>query len=211
MPVCDNDELLRQIARGYAERYGQVLQEELSELERHPSESFSERGLERRVRKKLAAQKRKPYLRVFQALAACLAIALLLPRIWDSNVEAPPRIEPVPVPPLEEAAQDFAVIPLSAALPEGFTQSGFEQDREKSVYYIDDVYQDDVVLTLEKAPDTFSGDGLVALELGGVPAYGTQTGSYSLLTFTREEILYTLTCRHDINTLVRLGSGLTEV
>jgi hypothetical protein len=77
-----------------------------------------------------------------------------------------------------------------------------------SIYYIDDLYRDDVVVTLEmtsRSPDT---TGLVKVNLGGSVAYGTQTDGYSLLTFRLDDILYTLTCRHDINTLIRLGNAL---
>ena len=67
------------------------------------------------------------------------------------------------------------------------------------------------MLTLEESSAPLQTAGLAKIDLGGpdgLQAYGTQTDSYSLLTFQRGGVLYTLTCRHDINTLMRLGNVL---
>jgi hypothetical protein len=60
----------------------------------------------------------------------------------------------------------------------------------------------------ESPPETI---GLVEIALGSQTAYGAQKDAYSLLTFGQDGVLYTLTCRHDINTLIRLGRGLINV
>jgi hypothetical protein len=118
---------------------------------------------------------------------------------------------PAPAPAAPATAPGFEIIPLSATLPEGFTQAGFKQDREKSIYYIEDARMDNVVLVLEESGDLPTA-GLVSIALGGdTPAYGTQGDGYGLLTFIKDGVLYTMTCRHDVNTLLRLGQGLIEV
>ncbi|MDR1669673.1 MAG: hypothetical protein LBR76_06925 [Oscillospiraceae bacterium] len=186
-----DDELLRYIANTYAEQLGRELQSE------RPGEVPNERGVERRVRARIFARRRNIALSAAGGIAASLALTLLLPRLL---IHQNPPAEPVSV---------YKPIVLSAPLPDGFSQSAFEQDREKSVYTIaDDLYRDDVVLTLEKAelrPDTLT-------EISGFEgAYGRQTDSYSLLTFRRDGVLYTLTCRHSMDTLVRLGRGLANL
>ena len=231
-----NDDLLRKAADIYTERYGRVLLEELKQLNSLPGDMITEHRLFKRVRGRIAAQKRKPYWQALTSLAACIVIAiLLLPLLRSPGSQspglisspshpAPPSTANTPSSPRPTATgpgtQDvpgfitspsFEVIPLSAPLPDGFTQTGFEQDYEKSIYFIEDVKLDNVVITLEKAqalPDT---SGLVKIDFGGPIAYARQTDGYSLLTFIRDGVLYTLTCRYDVNTLTRLGSAILNV
>ena len=218
----DNDEIFRKISDIYVDRYGKELQEEQQQLERFREITVPEIRLERRLREKLTAKKRRPYLRIIVPLAACFVLALLaLPRFLypgSSLSPALPSSSPIssgqpgaptpgaPTPGTPPPA--YKIIPLTASLPDGFTKTGFEQDYEKSIYYIKDAFLDDVVITLEKAPAKLDTAGLVAIDLGGQTAYGKQTDSYGLLTFKRDDVLYTLTCRYDINTLVALGNAL---
>ena len=215
----NSDEIMKKIADEYVERYGRELRSELEQLEQKPMVSISEISLERRVRRKIAAQKRRPYLRALPLIAACIVIAVIyLPNMLRSEVPAPPyqassspapTVSGAPAPAVQAPeAQGYKIIPLAATLPRGFTQTGFEQDYEKSIYYIEDEYLDDVVITLEPAntpPDT---SGLVEIILGESVVFGKQTDAFSLLTFSSDEVLYTLTCRYDINTLLRLGYAL---
>ena len=217
----DDDEILKKIADGYAERYGWELRAEhewLSRQEQAPEAAVSEIGVTRRVTRKIAAEKRKPLMRVLPLIAACIVIAVIfLPNLPGSDVAAPsPHVPPLHAPtastlPLPSASapssapEAYAVIPLSAPLPRGFTQTGFDQDREKSIYYIEDVNLDNVVLTLEPAGAPTDTADLVEIILGGSVVFGKQTDAYCLLTFSSDDVLYTLTSRHDINTLLRLG------
>ena len=200
-----NDKLFREIAEKYTQQYGQSLRDELRELEQQPDALPSTDRLEMRVRSQIAATRRKPYLRSIAAVAACFALVILLPLAFRSEAPLPDSMSSSP-PAHSDAApsQNFSPIPLSAPLPVGFSEAGFEQDNGKSVYYIENIYMDNVVLTLEKAvlPDT---SGLTAITLGDTVAYGTQTDSYSLLTFQSGEIVYEFTCRYDINTLLELS------
>ena len=195
-----NDELFREIASKYTEQYGEALRAEGAQLERSPAPSTVK--LERRVRARIAAQKRKPYLRLATALAACLAIVVLAARVLPTQISNPP---PSDAQPSAAPTLEYAVIPLSAPLPEGFVQTGFEQDKAKSIYYIEDASLDSIVITLEHSTVPSDTAGLTAIPIGGATAYGTQTDSYSLLTFSRDDVVYELTCKYDINTLIRLG------
>ena len=204
----NNDEFLRKIANSYVEQYGENLKEELKQEEQSNVENLSVYKLEKRVRKQITAQKRKPYFYAATMLAACFAVIILLPHLSElGTISSTPSTSSLaaPSPSTPAPPQDFEIIPLSVNLPKGFVQSGFEQDREKSIYYIDDINNDNVVLTMEKSPDQPDISGLVEINVGNSVAYGTQTASYSLLTFNRDDVLYVLTCQHDINTLINLG------
>ena len=107
----------------------------------------------------------------------------------------------------ESEFEGYAIIPLSAPLPRGFTQIGFDTDRGKSIYYIEDANLDNVVITLEYADSPQDTSGLVEIHIGSSVVYGRQTDAFSLLTFSSDDVLYTLTSRHDINTLLHIGSA----
>ena len=101
----------------------------------------------------------------------------------------------------------YELIPLAVTLPDGFTQVGFDQDHGQSIYFIEDRYNDDVIIRLERTglPEDLSN--MVEIDLGGLTAFGKQTGAFSLLMFSRGDVLYTLTSQHDINTLIRLSAA----
>jgi len=222
----DREELFRQMASQYVDQYGQELKRELAELEQskilHATPS-----LDRRVRQTIAAQRRKRYTRLAGLLAACILLFLLVPNMGTfigSDTAAPSTAEaeaessaPAEVPQQEDSAastgpehsaeQEFEVIPLSFELPPNLSVAGFEQDNEKSIYYLSDTRLDDVVMTMEKAvsQEDYSKEGLVEISINQHKTYGRTEGEYSLLTFEKEEIRYVMTCKHDINTLVSLG------
>jgi hypothetical protein len=82
-----------------------------------------------------------------------------------------------------------------------------EQDVGKTIYYLDNTRLDDAVVTLEYAelPDI---SGLTVYEINGQPAYGKYSPDYSALIFTKDGILYELTSKYDINTLMELGEAI---
>jgi len=214
----NNDEIMKRIADEYVERYGSELRAELEQLEQAPTVSIPEISLERKVRRKIAAQKRRPYLRALPMVAACIVIAAIyLPNLLRSEDSSPsyqasspaaPAVSGSPAPAAQAPeTQEYAVIPLSAPLPRGFTLTGFDQDHEKSIYYIEDANLDDVVITLEPAIAMPDMTGLVEIVLGESVVYGRQTDAFSLLTFSSDDVLYTFTSRHDINTLLHLGNA----
>ena len=224
--MSNNDEAMKKIADVYLERYSRELTEEMERLKMAPGLSASEINLERRVRRWIAGKKRRPYyIGGLSALTACFILAFLfsLPAMFgsESTDSSPPSspgapdfiASPDPPPPAPQAADSgertpvFEAIPLSAALPPGFTQTGFEQDQGRSIYYIEDVFLDNVVLMLERIGEPPDTSGLSEIRLGSLVAFGTQTDSYCLLTFTIDDILHTFTSRHDINTLIRLSEA----
>jgi hypothetical protein len=95
-------------------------------------------------------------------------------------------------------------------LPAQFSIASVEQDVERTIYHLYDGKLDDVVLTMERFGDISRYDDLAALTIGGHGAFGATDAGYSLLAFSDDEsdILYVLTCKHDINTLVLLSESI---
>ena len=104
----------------------------------------------------------------------------------------------------------YEVLPLSFDIPGQFNIASVEQDVEKTIYHLNDNKLDDVVITLERSGDISRFDTLTELSIGGYNALGSSGNGYNLLAFRDEssDILYILTCKYDINTLVLLSESI---
>lgn len=104
------------------------------------------------------------------------------------------------------AAPAPAIIPLSFAMPAGFTVDSVRQDEGETIYRLANAALDDVVLSVEDAATApLSTGGLVAVDgEAGETAYGLAGADAQFLTFEQDGLRYRLTCQHDIQTLLSL-------
>lgn len=188
--MSNQDDSLRQIAKQYVAVDGETLLQEAKQLD------YDTTGLKRKVDRWRNRRRNRRIISFVSGVAACFIIFLLLPKSKLVEVED------------ATSTAQAQPIALNFALPDNFSESGFEQDNEKSIYYLEDKGKDDVVMTLEYAQDVPEKEALVPLEIDGYEVYGRQTGEYSLLAFCKDDVLYTLTCRHDINTIAQLSSAI---
>lgn len=229
------EQFYKRAAAEYAESYGAELRRELEELEQSGA-VYVTPGLDRRVMNAVGREKRVRRGRWIGLLAAGIALAVIVPGVLrqrelgiagsGSSAQAAPEAaaqqaepefeldEAAPEPDqdaggiAESRASSLEPIPLSFELPGNFSVESFEQDYGKSVYTLANTELDDVVLTLEYSGPEASFDGFVEIGIGDNTAYGRSTPDYSLLMFEKRDIVYTLSCRHDINTLVGLSKKI---
>ena len=205
----EQEKLFKDLARRYTEGYGKAMQEERNQLEQNGAAYHTE-NLERRVMQAVRPRKRRLYIGTIAAIAAILVLVVvgtqLLP--FADNPAPSNSAQISSQPSASSSPAGFEVIPLSFAVPAGFTKSGFEQDNEKSVYYFDDTMKDNVVLTMEKSGRAPDPAGMTRLSINGSAAYAVSGEGYSLLTFNKGGVLYELTCQYDINTLTRFGNEI---
>lgn len=212
-----NEQVFRELATRYIEQHGEQLERERLQLEEQEADRITP-GLDRKVSRETGKRRSMP-IRYAALLAACLALVVLTPVALrnrslspagqdaelaaEASGEAESEDSPAP-------SMEAEVIPLSFPLPEQFAVTDVKQDRGQSIYYLEDQALDNVVMTLELAGEESSTrtEGLTKLSLGGGTAYASTGQDYSLLTFVDNGILYTLTCKHDINTLTRLGAAI---
>lgn len=229
------EQFYKRAAAEYAESYGAELRRELEELEQSGA-VYVTPGLDRRVMNAVGREKRVRRGRWIGLLAAGIALAVIVPGVLrqrelgiagsGSSAQAAPEAaaqqaepeleldEAAPEPDqdaggiAESRASSLEPIPLSFELPGNFSVAAFEQDYGKSVYTLANTELDDVVLTLEYSGPEASFDGFVEIGIGDNTAYGRSTPDYSLLMFEKRDIVYTLSCRYDINTLVGLSKKI---
>lgn len=244
-----SDDLFRQIACRYVDNWGERLQGEQAALGQEEVRSLTH-GLDRRVLGTIRARKRRRAFGTAGALAACLLLAVLLPRMAGIGItrSAAPSLEMASdaaglaqgeadegaafdlagkTVPQEEAAGEAApapsaptprdtpeslgenadgpVIPLPFSLPEEVIVLWAKQDGEKSVYHLGGALPEEVTLTLEstnRAPDTRD---LTSLSIDGEMVFGSTRPDHPFLTFQRDGILYELSCRQELDTLIALS------
>lgn len=204
------EELYRWMAVEYAERYGAEVKEEQARIEREGAPYLSP-GLDRKVMGRIARMRRGRYIRTAALTAAGLLILLLTPALWTLTGPGPAPSSAVSdggTSPSVDGGTIPYLIPLSFTLPPEFQVGDTKLDNGKSVYYLSNRWLDDVVMTLEVSEEGVFRDGLTQIEIGGVMTYGMSGPDYCLLTFEKEEVVYVLTCKHDINTLVSLGQSI---
>ena len=112
-----------------------------------------------------------------------------------------------PAPPSSEV---YEALPLSFQIPARFTVASVDQDVGITIYHLRDDNLDDVVITLERSGDISKYNDLLEIPVGAGHAFASGGSGYNLLAIMDEgsDILYTLTCRHDVNTLVLLGGSI---
>ncbi len=125
MPKKNRDDLFRQIASDYVDNWGESLLQEREELTRENTVPLTPR-MDRKVLGQAAARKRRRNLRAAGALAACLLLAVLLPRMGslDGGSSAAPSAEMAAERPAENAA--FA-LPQDAAPEAGEGKADAEE------------------------------------------------------------------------------------
>lgn len=216
-----SERLFKRMANEYLHEYGARLRRELSDAGQDPAGLRISPARELRMRRDIASIKRARYIRYAGLIAACIIVAIsltVLPDLYSSRTDtgeyapapaATPAATPSAVPAVTPSAV-YETLSLTFDLPVQFTAASVEQDIEKTVYCLEDKKSDDVIMTLERRGDISRYDTLTSISIGGHTAFGSSGNGYNLLAFVTEEndVLYVLTCKYDINTLIILGESI---
>lgn len=211
-----NDEIYRKLAQDYLKQHAAELRRELHEPQLQ--ELFADTSnLDRRVHTSVAALRRARFVRIGGGLiAACLVFAVMLPSI--SQLFAPSGFAPSSsagaasssAPPASSSAQpdSYEILPLGFTLPPQFSVNSVELDNGKTVYRLDDSALDPVVMTMQRTAQPLETAQLTPVVIDGRTVYAHSDAAYHLLTFEQDGIVYELTCKYDINTLVTLSKNI---
>lgn len=172
-------------------------------------------GLDRKTFDRIHNKVNKPKTIRLWAAAAVAAAAMLITivalpvalRMLDaSKINSGTSNESV-------AEENYELIPISFEIPENLRVADWKVDNGVSVYYLENEYEDDIVLQmkpLDNPSDEIDSDigGLQLIEINGQDAYAGSFEGYNVLSFHDGELSYKLTCRYDVNTLVSLGKNI---
>ena len=204
MKKYKGEDIYRHIAEEYTKSTGETLQQERDNL---PPGSAASPRLDALVPRRIRTLKNQKILRISGLAAACLLILLVFPLvrfIQGSNTDKISESQAE-----SQAPSEAELIPLSFSLPANFQVSHTELDQGASIYHLTDSKEDNVVMQMEYA-DTAEPvfASLKPLQIDGNQAYGLSTADYKILTFVHGDILYTLTCRYDVSTLIDISKNI---
>ena len=181
-----SDSVFRDLARRYSEYNGYLLSSEASAATAE-APSLRGAGSLTHVRRRIERKKNARTTKAVSLMAALLIIAIVLPALLVLQPWA------------------YKEIPLDFTLPPQFTIVETVVDRNITSYKIEDTRGgDDVVITLEKTKADLDTDGFTLIIVDGRGVYVKDYADYKLLIFKRNNVIYTLSCRHDINTLIMI-------
>jgi len=233
-----SEDQYKRIADEYLREYGAGLRSELDDMERQPiirdTRSLDRRVRSGIAALKRPQYMR--YTGLIAACVVIALITTLVLRSFPGRVGAPaagpdmyspapsaapspsssaapsaaPSTPPAMAPSGSPPAEAYEILPLSFNIPGQFSVASVEQDVNKTIYRLNDNRLDDVVITMELSGDISRYDELTEIQMGRGYAFASSGNGYNLLALRDDgsDILYTLTCKYDINTLVLLGNNI---
>ena len=192
----DADRIFRELAERYAQADGERLRGELEELEKTPA---VRPRLDRKVERGTRGGRTGRMILGLAAAAACLLVVLAVPALPGLlGREQASTSQPAPDTP----------IAFTYTLPANLTMTGTQQDEGQTIYTLRDSGGDDVVMVLERAELPRQAKAMRTVTINGATAYTRTEADYALLLFRKDGVLYTLTCRYELDTLLELAKKI---
>jgi len=213
--MSEQDKVFGELARRYTKAYGESLMTENQEL---PSQQVDLPKADQAVKRLMRQSRRRIFYLIGGLAAACLVITVVLP-VKNGLEETSPRIiaeenqsDAGPHNQPGQAGQTGGeLILLAFSLPENLTVKESMVDQGKSVYLLADRLRDNVVLTMEKleapaeAADTAE---MTIVEINGHQVYIRSDAAYQQLICYQGDLVYRMTCRYDVNTLLPVAEKI---
>jgi len=203
-----SEDIYGQIAKEYVDYTGEKLRLESQTLPPHSEAALNR--LDTRVAGRMRTLKNRRFIRLAGGLAAaCLLLVIAIPIMYQLKNPGDINSSDLSSESTEAESPSVKLIPLSFTLPDNLTVTDSKVDNGASIYYLSDSFADDVVLRMEYSDNAeMVFDSLKPIKIEGNEAYGISTDSYKMLSFVHDEILYTLTCKYDINTLIAVSKHI---
>lgn len=223
--MSEADKVFGELARRYAKAYGEKLMAEHQELR---SQKVNLPKADQAVKRLIRQRRQRMFYLIGGLAAACLVLAVAWPVRHgmfpglNTNEEAKNQIiakenqsESRPPDQPGQAGQpgqtSSELIPLAFSLPENMTVKATMVDQGQSVYLLAERGQDDVVLIMEKWDDQAEAADItemIVVEINGHQVYVRSEAAYQQLICYQGDLVYRLTCRYDINTLLPVAEKI---
>lgn len=213
--MSEQDKVFGELARRYTKAYGELLRAENRELR---SQKVNLPKADQAVKRLMRPGQRRMFCLVGGLAAACLVLAVVWPVkngleeigtqiiAEENQSDSGPHNQPG-----QSSQTSGELIPLAFSLPENLTVKESMVDQGQSVYLLADRLQDDVVLIMEQldaqveAADT---NGMMKVEINGYQIYVRSDAAYQQLICYQGDLIYRMTCRYDINTLLPVAEKI---
>lgn len=197
MKKRNNDDLFKELADKYVEQYGDNLKKE-NEFIHISRQNFATPHLDQRVRREIKKTNKKTYRYFIPAMVACLILIVTIPAVNFIVSQVSKNYI------MHEVGQ----IPFSNPMPDRFEIEDVEQDEGKTIYYLKEKHQNDIILEMERTEINTISDDFKEIRINGKPAYLLEETDYSVLIFEKYGIAYKMTCRYESSTLVEFAEKI---
>jgi len=197
------EKFFQEAASLYVNKQGEDLLKEAASLDNLPMPSLNSRRISEKIKAKRRAVRIRSISAAFLPAAACIALILVYfvsPRINSQNNAAATSDTII-------ASETAEVQLLSVNLPQGFHLTKADLDNGKMICYIK-AANNDVVLVMEEWRNIEDSRAMTKLDVNGTPMYALQMNNYSLLTYKKGDLRFTLTSPYDYRYLIVIGSSL---
>ena len=194
------DELFQEAASLYVDKQGGDLLKEAVFADNLLLPELSVNRVSGKIKAKRRAARIRKISAVLVPAAACLAFVILYftaPRINTQNNSAVPSDTVL-------ASETAQVQLLSTTLPQGFNLTKTDLDNGKMICYIKSTGSD-IVLVMEEWQNIDSSRPMTKLDVNGTDMYALQMNDYSLLTYKKGDLRFTLTSPYDYRDLLVIG------
>lgn len=215
-----NERFFKNIASLYAEKEGGLLKEELAELEKENDIQYSPH-LDRKIKNRILSLKMRKLSYALVPVAACF----LLLAVYFGSLPANNRPNGTPIadnapadsgspiaqataPAAPHSTPAISAELLSARLPYGYEITEVDYDKEKTIFHIINDTNNEIVLTMEEAAGQIAKNAFQEIVVNNTPVYGLVKKDYSVITYEKDDILYTLTSKYNYKDLIEISKNL---
>jgi len=96
---------------------------------------------------------------------------------------------------------------VSATLPEGYTVQNVDYDNLAAIMEISNARQNRIVLAIEEYSG-FESEGFSVIAINGATVYGLVKNDYSVLKYSVDNLLFTLSSRFDYEDLIEISENI---
>ena len=213
-----NEMFFKNLASLYAEKSGNELKKELSNLTQS-AETFSPEELNKfdeKVKGRIRTNQVKKWTARLMPIAACFIIVLTVYIInvgrhinnLSANSDSLNSSNSAVMESNNHSmAADYEF--LSAKLPPNYVLRKIDYDYKKVIYYIINEEGVEIILTIEEYNGKVNTDGLDEIKINDKTAYGRTTYDFTFLQYKKDNYLYMLTSPYyDYDDLIKISENL---
>ena len=207
----NQDFIFEKMAKLYADNMGEELKMEHANVHINLDTGV----LDQRVYANIAKEKKKTkissiqkYAKVVIPVAASLLIVFMIAS-WNLGRTINEKIASENSDVHSSEAMEGKMIPISYPLPPNLSVIDQELDNGMTIYHLEDTAHDNVVMQLAYVESIdYEVKGMQEILVNGVPVYATVDNDYQKITFEKDGIIYILTCKYDLNTLLPICENI---
>lgn len=220
------EEIFKTIADAYVDQYAEELKAEYIEI-KDQCLTYITPKLDGRI-KNILRSKGSSHNRVFQVIAASIVLLLLIPGIIglmklrqlnkgdtysssnDSVYTSPSAgadqgygLDELNEPIYEETytGDNNEMVLLQLSLPDKYVIQYSQLDNNQTIHYITSQNLDNIVTTIEYDIGNDWYKDFSVVDINGLKGYYRNSDDYKMIVFVKDEHIYTVTCRFDMETI----------